>query len=220
MKTTAALLLFFISFSISAQNIEVIGGVLYNSFYDTEADEPTRNSLLDSHFGHSFTIGIDDVNLKWLPLRFTIGYENYGGKIDVIEHTRMSFESIKSDINNKVFTVAAYLINFKILKKIDLNIGLQYAYLLNKRTEINYTYHTSGWNPFTEDINDKSEYCEENTYGLRGRVAYDFTVYDRFTISPQYDFYYGLSKEFRGFPETVYAYRHYFSVGLQIKVGK
>lgn len=219
MKTIATLLFFTISISVSAQNIEVTGGALHNNFFDTEGTYAYRSFSEKSHIGYAFSIGIDNINIDWLPLRFTLGYENYGGSIEASEDGHMYSKSIDFDIKKSVLSLGIYFINFNFFGHLDLNAGVQLNRVLSESVDGSgeLWVYSDILEPTITEIGYKGK---KSNYGLRGRIAYDFDINDRFAISPQYDFYYGLSYESSDFPSSVKSYKQYLSLGLQMKVGK
>ncbi|PLX16056.1 MAG: hypothetical protein C0599_15705 [Salinivirgaceae bacterium] len=219
MKISVVLLFLFFSLSLSAQNVEVVGGALFNSFSSAEDDTPYTDFYAKSNTDYSFNIGIDDIKFDWLPLRFTLGYEKYGGAIEASESGHMYKKSVDFNVKKTVLALGIYFINFKFFDHLDLNVGLQFNRLLNQNVEGTGEDITYFDNPelIEYEVDFKGE---KSTYGLRGRLAYDFYLNDRFAISPQYDFFYGLSYESEDFPSSVHSYKQYLSVGLQMKVGK
>jgi hypothetical protein len=55
-------------------------------------------------------------------------------------------------------------------------------------------------------------------FGLRLRLAYTIPLSETIFISPQYSFYYGLTNEFKEFPEITKSYRHYLLIGIGKKM--
>lgn len=218
MRTSAALFFLVISFSISAQNIEVTTGALYNKFFDSEQDYAWKTFSDQPAFGYSFNVGYEQ-KFEWLPLRFTLGYENYGGEIKASEYGHMYSKYADFEIRKSMLTLGIYFINFTFLDHLNLNIGAQVNRFLYESVEGSgeMTAVFEFDEPTVKELKFKSK---KSNYGLRGRIAYDIELNDRLAISPQYDFYYGLSNESGDYPSTVQAYRHYLSVGLQMKVGK
>lgn len=69
------------------------------------------------------------------------------------------------------------------------------------------------------NLNEKyNSFSSLNYFGFRGRIAYDLNISDKYIVSPQYSFYYGLSEEFDEFPEFPNSIRHFFGIGVHKKV--
>jgi hypothetical protein len=218
MRTIVALLFLLLSFSISAQNIEVTTGALYNKYFDIEQDYGYKSYSFQSAYGFAVNVGYER-KFEWLPLRFTLGYENYGGAIIASDFGHMYSNSVDFEIRKSMLTLGIYFINFSFFDHLDLNIGLQFNRLLDESVKGSGESRVYSDSPVPTITVLNYEGQKSNT-GLRGRLAYDFDLNDRFAISPQYDFYYGLSNESEDFPSTIRSYRHYISIGLQMNVGK
>lgn len=123
---------------------------------------------------------------------------------------------INAEIHKSVLSLGIFPFNFKILKRIDFNLGVEVSGLLNET----YKGTSGGWQmgqPSSNDeLNEKYDRISSRMYiGLRGRLAYDIKIAEGWAISPQYSYYLGLSKEFIGFPEVTRSMRHYFCIGIQ-----
>ena len=207
------------SLTVFSQNIELFGGLNKNSFFDYRQDEGHFVSSYNSELGYSFGIGIDNIKLDRLALRFTLNYDNYGGKIEAIDGGLGSGFRTIAEIDKSILSLGIFPVNFRFFDRIDLNFGFEISGLINEK----YIGTTSGWSMgqpgWSYDLNDKYDRFSSKIYfGLRGRIAYDFNLSDNLAISPQYSYYFGLSDEFVEFPEKTKSMRHYLSIGLQRKI--
>jgi hypothetical protein len=198
------------------KNVEVIAGLNQNQFFDLNRDEGHYYSSYQSELGYALRIGIEDVKVDWLNLRFTLGYDKYGGKIAVSDGGQGGGYTTTAEIDKSLLSLGIFPVNLKIWNRIDLNLGFEVSALVDE----NYRGKRSGgitgapsWNENLEDRYDS--YSEKGYWGIRGRLAYDFTIDDRFSLSPQYSYYFGMSNEFKEFPEETKSMRHYFSIGVQ-----
>lgn len=213
-----ALLLIF-NTSLFAQNLEVIAGLNQNQFFDYNQDEGSYYSSYQSDHGFAVRIGIEDIKVDWMNLRFTMGFEQYGGEIDVSGGGQGGDYRTTAEIDKSVLSLGLFPLNFKIWERIDLNFGLEFSALLNESYQGRIRGNTLGGIPRTESMEERYDnYSNKTHWGLRGRLAYDFEINDRYSISPQYSYYLGLTDEFSEFPEDTKSMRHYFSLGFQWKM--
>lgn len=219
MKRIFIALILLISIPAFSQNLEVIGGLNKNHFFDFQQNEGHFSSSYYSNYGYTLRIGVDDIKVDWLTLRFTLSYDKYGGELKASDGGMGGGYTTNAKIDKSVISLGVFPVNFKIIDRIDLNFGFEIAGLINE----NYSGTSSGWNmgnpDWSYDLNEKYDrYSSKIYFGLRGRIAYDFNISDKLSISPQYSYYLGLSNEFDEFPEATKSMRHYFCIGLQRKL--
>lgn len=219
MKLIISLIICLNSIFVFGQNIELFGGPNKNIFHDNLENDGHYSSSYNSAFGYSAGIGINDIKIDWLSLRFTLCYDRYGGKIDVSDGGLGGGTTIKADIDKSLVSLGLFPINFTVLKKIDLNLGFEVSRLIGET----FSGELSGWQTgklgWSYDLNDKYDRISELTnYGIRARIAYNFTISESIVIVPQYSFYYGLGYEFNESLATTKSMRHYLSIGIEKKI--
>ncbi|MEX1192499.1 MAG: hypothetical protein WEA99_11040 [Brumimicrobium sp.] len=212
-------LIFLSSLTGFSQNIEIIGGFNNNNFYDFQQNEGHFSSSYESDYGYTFRIGIENIKVDWMTLRFTLSFDNYVGKLTASEGGLGGGYTTNAKVDKSIISLGVFPINFKIIDRINLNFGFELSRLISE----SYSGTNSGWlmgqSNWSYNLNDKYERYSSKTYfGLRGRVAYDFNISDKLAISPQYSYYFGFSNEFDEFPKVTKSMRHYFCIGLQRKI--
>ena len=205
-----------------SQDIELIGGVNKNNFYDFRRNEGHYNSSYISDFGYTFRIGVENVKLKKidnLNLRFTLSYDKYGGGIKVSDGGNGGGYSTTANINKSIISLGIFPLNFKVKNKIDLNFGIEFSRLMIDGFEGEYNYWLMNWGSSYDNLNEKyNRFNARNYFGIRGRIAYDFNITENLILSPQYSYYLGLGSEFEEFPRTTSSIRQYLSLGIQMKI--
>jgi hypothetical protein len=204
---------------VFCQNIEVFGGINSNIFYDNNENDPHYSSSYKSDFGYCAGIGFESKKIDWLTVRFTLQLDNYGGEINAYTDGLGSGNLTEATIDKWLISLGLFPINFRLFHKIDLNFGFEVSRLINETyngTISGWLYRQPNW---SFDLQDKyNHFSLPICIGLRGRIAYDFKLSKTYIISPQYSFYYGLSKEFQEFPHETKSMRHYLSVGIKKKI--
>lgn len=201
------------------QDVELIGGVNKNDFFDFQQHEGHFSSSYSPDYGYAIRIGIENIKVDWLTLRLTLGFDKYGGELKASDGGRGGGYTTEAKVDKSVISVGVFPVNFKIIDRIDFNFGFELSGLISE----NYSGTSSGWSlggpVWSYDLNDRHERFSSKIYfGLRGRIAYDVHISDKMAISPQYSYYFGLSNEFDEFPEATKSMRHYFCIGLQRKI--
>ncbi len=205
-----------ISTSLFSQNIEFTTGVNSNNFYNspTAADIGNYSSSFSSGLGYHFGVGIENVMVDWLNLRFTLGLDSYSGDIDARWGGQIGGNEVNAEIQKTVLSLGVYPINFKVKNTLNLNFGVEFSGLIHE--SMKGTKGSWGILPYTsEDLAESTSYNRKMNFGFAGRLAYDIKLSEEYALSPQYGFYLGLTDEFDEFPEDVSSYRQYFSIGIQ-----
>jgi hypothetical protein len=217
------LVLFIIAFliceSLFSQNIELIGGLNNNNFYYSNKDDHYITSNYSPGYGYTIKIGIDDIKLEWLRLRFTLGYDNYNGKLEEDYYGLSASYLTIAEIEKSIISLGIFPINFKIKNKLDINLGFEISRLVYEKFEGT----RSGWALseayFNYDLKEKYDKFSSSKYtGLIARVAYDLNLTKNIIISPQYSFYYGISNEFVEVFTGTKSMRHMICIGIEKKL--
>ena len=217
MKYILIIIIFLNSLTLFSQSIAIIGGLNRNSFFDFNQDEWHYSSSYDSDFGYAIGIGLEDIKVKWLKLRFTLSYDKYGGEMAISDWALGGGDETNAEIDKSIISLGIFPVNFKIIDRININLGLEMAGLISEHIIGTQSYWEMGQLVWVKDLNDKDErFCAKAYFGLCGRIAYDIGISDNLTISPQYSYYFGVSNEF--VIKTTKSMRHYFCIGLQRKI--
>ena len=217
MKYILILIIFLSSFTLFSQSIAITGGLNYNSFFDFKQDGNYYSSSYSSDFGYSVGVELDDIKVRWLKLRLTFNYDKYGGKIAINEWSLGFDDDTNAEIDKSIISLGIFPLNFKIIDRININLGLEMAGLISEDIIGTQSYWENGQYVWIKDLSDTDErFCARAYFGLRGRIAYDIRISDNLVISPQYSYYLGLSNEF--VTTATKSIRHYFCIGLQRKI--
>jgi len=124
-----------------------------------------------------------------------------------------------ANVNKSILPLGVFPVNIRILKRIDLNFGLVISRLIRE----SFSETTSGWKltqpAWNSNLQDKyNRYSSLTYWGLQDKVAYNFKLTKSVYISPQYLYYFGLTKEFVEFPDFTLSMRHYLCLGIKKKI--
>jgi len=202
-----------------SQNIEIIGGLNKNNFFDFKKELGHYISSYNSDYGYTIQVGIENIKVDGLKLRFTLGYDRYSGELTVSDGGIGGGYTIDAKISKSVISLGVFPLNFKIIKHIDLNFGLELSGLIKENLSGTISGWVLGQPNWGYDLNENYNRLSSMAYfGLRGRIAYDFNISDKLAISPQYSYYLGLSDEFHEYAKATKSMRHYFCIGIQRKI--
>jgi hypothetical protein len=202
-----------------SQSIAIIGGLNQNSFFDIKRSEYHYSSSYSSDLGYTIRIGLEDIKVSRLKLRFTLSYDTYGGKIEINDWALGGGDETEAEISKSVISLGIFPVNFKIIDRININLGFEMAGLISEEITGTKEYWEMGQIVWIKDLNDIYERYSARTYfGLRGRIAYNIGISDNWAMLPQYSYYFGLSHEFDDPPELTRSMRHFFCIGLQRKI--
>jgi len=202
-----------------AQNIEIIGGIGKNNFFNWESNEEAHfSSSYNPGITYSFTVAFEGISLDTiLDLRLSLSYVHYSGKLNVNNSGLGGNQNTVTEVNKSVISFGIIPLNFKIKKRVDLNIGMEISWLLNENLKGTFNSSYIDQSGHHTDINEKYDRFSKKSYlGVRVRLAYDINLNERIIISPQYTYYHGIEEEFKS-PFTK-SMRQYFSIGIQKKL--
>lgn len=217
MRTKIILLLVLASSGLFAQNIELSAGILPNSFYDREDQStPHYSSEYTPHEGVDIVLGIDNVRFDWYPMRFTVGYLNYGGGFYIEDGGLGGSTAKKGTVEKSALALGLYFLNLKFFNRVDFNLGTHYSFLLNQSGNVS----SSGWvlvEPGEVNTWEGEEVeleSKQMVWGFSARLAYDFYLNDYIAISPQIRGYLGAESE----SESIHFKSKQLSVSLGVQV--
>ena len=207
------------SILLLSQKLEFFGGLNNNIFHDYEEQYVHNKSVYNSDYGYNLGFGIDSIKIDWIKFRFTLFLDNYSGKLNISEGGLGGGSTTIANVEKYQISFGIYPINIRILKRINLNIGLIISRLINE----SFNGTSGGWameQPnWSYNLQDKyNRYSSLTYFGFQGRIAYDFKISKSIWISPQYLYYFGLSNEFVESPEDTKSMRNYFCIGIKKKI--
>ncbi len=216
------MLICFSCMTMFGQKIELFGGQNKNTFYNSGQVSGHFNSSYNSGLGFIAGIGVDNIKVDWMTVRFTLQFENYSGELEASGGGLGGGNSTQVLIDKSVITLGIFPLNFRILKRIDLNFGLEISGLVDE----SFSETTGGWlmgqPDWRDNLQDKySRYSSLIYYGLRGKISYDYLLTQSIFISPQFSYYLGLStefNEFNEFPKQTKSMRYAFGIGIKKKI--
>jgi len=215
MKLIISILIVISCLPVFGQNIELFGGLNTNNFYDRE-NEGHYQSSYNSGSGYSFGLAIDSIRADWMTLRLSLKFDKYSGNLTASDGGLGGGYTTTAEIDKSLISLGVFPLNFRIFKRIDLNIGFE----ISKQISESYKGISNGWlmgEPnWSYDLQERyNKYSNSINFGLSARLAYNLQINESITISPQYTFYFGLTKEFIEFPEATKSIRHFIGIGIK-----
>jgi len=121
-----------------------------------------------------------------------------------------NFTSNKYVVNAGVFPV-----NVELEKNIRFNLGGQFSYLLAQSIVGEHVKYRA--NEGQERIKMDSDFFDtrRNLYfGISARLSYDIELQNDWILAPQYNFYLGLTTEFKNIESKTNSMRHLIGIGF------
>jgi len=229
MKNKLLLLLLSLSITASAQSLEFNAGAQLNSFY--RVTNYLTIPFYTPKVGYSINVGIDDVYLNRIRLRFTLGLNTYGGQLNTgWNDPPFSKYSIDGQIDKTVIQLGFYPLNFKVKERLNINIGPQFSMLIHEKVEVRFDERLVFIDPnvIAEEIiviessgnlNERHDSYNAKYYvGANIRVAYDIPLSEKYSLVPQYSFYTTISNEFTEFPKATKSMHNMLGIGIKRKL--
>lgn len=204
----------------TAQRLEFFGGMNNNKFLRLkESEDYTYHASFKGHNGFQFGVGLDSVGFARKNWAFYLSFSQIGGSFYVQNghHYQNNRETEGSTVKSLV-SLNICPVQFTILRKMRFQFGVE--------TSLKIVEGNTGTNLFSSG--ESGAYVKEPlsgvllgkrvNFGLTMRVSYPFSINEKFTISPLYNFYFG-NQEFSFIRlEGIHRLTHYFGLSLSKKI--
>lgn len=212
MKAIFTLFIIISSSILFGQSIDISGGANINYFYTTKYDY-SGVSQNKKGYGYSFGLGMQDLYIDSIPIRFNIGFDNYRGHILIYNGMAGGGTTTSATVSRYDINLSLYPLNFKMFKrKFLVNVGCEFLYLIKENT----TGTQSFGHGYTHIIKDIKELNINNKYnfGFSCRLAYLLKISDNWFLTPQYLLSLGLTKDFRNIQSNTKSLKNLFLFGI------
>ena len=206
--------------SLSAQQIEIFGGINSNHLFDSiDEDSSPYSSILESGKGYTIGFSFDNPNMNGYASRITVSYNKIKGRaITTFSDSGVIPSGSYTDaiIDKSSINLAVYPFTF-IVQHIYFSFGLQGNILLSNTTT--GEYGSTGING-SEAIGDISEATEPTFhkdfgYGVAMRAHYNIMLNNGLSIIPQYNLYYGIGEEYAtAESDKIKAWQQVLAIGI------
>ena len=203
--------------SIFAQRIGYFGGLNRNHFYDFKNDDKLAYYEANYTTGTVFEFGvsIENVKIDSIPMRFTVSISNYKGTVSVEDGYLLGGSTSNFTSNKYVVNAGVFPVNVELEKNIRFNLGGQFSYLLAQSIVGEHVKYRA--NEGQERIKMDSDFFDtrRNLYfGISARLSYDIELQNDWILAPQYNFYLGLTTEFKNIESKTNSMRHLIGIGF------
>lgn len=189
--------------SLTAQQLEVYGGLNRQSHYEkaSQPDQVLQGILIG--------VGYSPIILDKFDLRITASLNTYHGSIG----WGYRYSSTGLNVKNADLGIGVYPVNVLILKHIHLNVGTELKILISDQS---HGLMTNSW-PGSPDIRttvlgkDGIDMFPALNLGFIGRIGYEIRITNSVSVLPQYSAYLGMTPAFNG--EGRRPFRQYFFLG-------
>lgn len=177
--------------SLSAQQIEIFGGINSNHFFDSNDDSEFKS-------GNGYTIGFsfDNPNMNGIASRITLSYNNIKGNVLTSETKSPGVsKSTTVALEKESFNLTVYPFTF-IIQNIYVSFGLQGNFTMSNNSLGMFETNEPGYTLFGELNLNETEFHKEISYGAAVRIHYNIMLNNGLSIIPQYNLYYGIGEEY------------------------
>lgn len=184
--------------SLSAQQLEIFGGINSNHLFDSN-----DNSAFESGRGYTIGFSFDNPNMNGYASRITLSYNRITGSASTSELLSPqppglgNFRSTDAEIVKNSIQFAVYPFTF-IVQKIYFSFGLQGNFMLSNDTKGKSLFTSIGGENIETDISEVTEptFHQDLGYGVAMRMHYNIMLNNGLSIIPQYNLYYGIGEEY------------------------
>lgn len=208
------LLLFLCCFAshLSAQQLELSAGANLNQFFRLPGGEVPGSAFKN---GYGYTVGISQELAGKIPMRFTLQLDHYEGNIHLREGGLGGAVITRADISRSSVMLGVFPLNFTLLKRLHINLGLAMQALIYDGSKGYRSYW--GFGASGEDIRFEDRpaaFAQPVSFGLISRLGYSIPLGNKWSLVPQYMFGMGISDEFKQLHANVKSMRHYLCIGV------
>jgi len=227
MKNNLLFFLLSLSITASAQSLEFNFGTHLNNLYDFKEKNGPYTSSYSPKVGYDLNVGIDDIYLNTMRLRFTLGLSIYGGGIKASQGENGGNYSMNGEIEKTVLRLGFYPVNFRIKKRLNISIGPQFSMLIHEKIKGTYDEWHVEYNEYNNqyivessgNLNERYDSYNARYYvGANIRIAYRIPLSEDFYLVPQYALYIGISNEFVEFPNITKSINNILGIGIKRKI--
>ena len=215
-KTTLFLFILFINTNLPGQNLSFFAGINETVLNDYHSFEGHYRSSYHPGLGYSLGVSIDSIDWFWWNIPFNIKFERYGAQLYASGGGLGGGYWVDARVNKSILTLGIYPLSFRIKPNFKLSLGTEISYLLADQLQGKYSSWIGGQTPLAGALKEKYPRYSRKTYlGLGANLSYDWSISPSLVVAPYYTYYFGLSNEFREFPNITKAMRHTVGVALR-----
>ncbi|WP_018342193.1 hypothetical protein [Cytophaga aurantiaca] len=225
MKRYFSLILFSITLNTTlfAQRIECIAAVNYNHFYTKIGSNTDPNTTEDykNGYGYTFSIGIDDIKIDDLPLKFTLKYDHYTGGVSYNSSSMGGGNAYNIHTQKDMLGLGIYPLNATFFHKLKLSIGTEFNFLIHSQQSGNQSswyYTPNGPNPSTSSSstidNNSKKVNQIFNFGINTSLRYEFPLSDSWLVAPQAMLYLSMTNEFNSSFNNTKSIRPYLGLAF------
>ena len=182
---------------------------LYPGFSFSGKQPSYTKGDFSKQYGFSIGVGLD--SLKFAGLRITISARviHYGTDVSIYEGAGYVYTA-EGKLNKTQLALTVFPIHIPI-KKVLLQVGPEFGFLLFDRVNVDGVYRDRGVSDPSFSFSNSSGYL-----GLRTELAYSIDL-DNIILRPKYFFYYGFFSDFLKDGEPIRSIRNGIGVSVLLK---
>lgn len=196
------------------QNVILSGGPNFGGLYDLTHSEGHHLKDYSSEFGYCFALTFSDLHVdSVLNPKFTVGLEQYGGGFYTSDGGLGGNTSESGNFKKQVLFLHLYPAILKISKNLIFSPGIGFNYMISNQLNGNRDSWSISDGASSYPLSAMDGFIPRWNAGLTAALTYNWHI-GKFTISPIYHYYLGLTQEFRRLQSPAKSQRHSLQLGF------
>ena len=203
------------------QDIEILGGLNINNYYDFQ----TKNSKYHTEYkdgnGIHIGVGFRGVRIKnqeneIIGINLYLIYDNYSGAVKTFKEIGNGGRLTEFSTQKHILSFGIYAPEIKLLqKKLRFSFGPEIRFLLGDKINGSLKSISETSQLLLELYNeDIKGFSNPVTLGLSFKFGYLININNQFMLQPQYNISIGVTNEFKEYRPPVQSMIHRFSIGI------
>lgn len=204
------------------QSIEVYGGYGINQLFHFGIDGHYEIEY-SANDGYSLGVGLENVQIDNLNMRFTLSLHHYKGNIKETYSGLANSSTTEVYFSKSDISLGLFPLNFYLFNHLNINAGFSISRLLSE--DFHGIRSGCSGNPdgtidsYRIEIDDENDrFSSKWSFALQTRLAYDIHLSENLALSPFYSYSFGFSAEFSELDTDVKLMRHLFGISIKIKL--
>jgi len=186
-----------------------------NQFYVVDKERLVYE--FENKFGFDREIGLSNVIWNEVNWKFLLGVSSYSGSAKTIVAAQSYSIKLDSDVRKYIVYFGLYPCNYEIKKKVIVNIGAEFSFLLyQKMNGVYRTFHLRHGEKIYDLKREDERFRKKLVTNGALQIGYKIKLNSNLHIIPTYSFRIGIQPEFNRLSTNIYSMRH----GLGVRISK
>lgn len=215
----STLLVLLISNVALAQSVEISGGLNFSSF-PSDRTPSSSNAYTNNNGGRGISFGLSYTGFKKFKnnVRVSLLVDQYEGEVSAGDWGTSYRDYLNVSFKKTTIAAAIYPFNFNLTPNTFFAFGLELNYLIDHQTSGSYIGSRYQSPPAKETYDNESNIHSTVCAGASLRLHHEFRITDKWSISPQYKLFAGITPDLAARQNYFFAIRHSALLGVTMKL--